>query len=82
MVDLYASQGDSTVTQIFGIAGRYQVTVKKAGFTDVVQQVQVEDAGRGCSVPTPVDVTVSMQLASAMERGWQVFPKGNGPTHA
>jgi hypothetical protein len=52
---------DSTVVRVFGIGGRYEVTVAKPGFISVHTQVDVKDAGsKQCFDPTPVDVTVSL----------------------
>ena len=48
---------DSTVTEIRGDAGSYDVTVAKPGYTSVTQRAVVSDRG-SCLSPHPVDLDV------------------------
>jgi hypothetical protein len=50
---------DSTVTEIRGAGGTYDVTVAKAGFASVARRVVVQDRG-GCVSPRAVDLDVVM----------------------
>ena len=50
---------DSTVTEIRGGAGTYDVTVAKAGFASVTRRVVVQDRG-ACVSPRAVDLDVVM----------------------
>jgi hypothetical protein len=50
---------DSTITEIRGEGGTYDVTVAKAGYTTVTRRVDVPFTG-GCIAPGPVDLDVEM----------------------
>jgi hypothetical protein len=51
--------GDSTLTQIVGAPGVYEVTVRKGGYASATQRVTVGTGG-ACVGPTTVDVTVTL----------------------
>jgi len=51
--------GDSSLVRIFGNAGQYEVTVKKTGYTDLVQRVSVTATG-SCLTDNTVDLDVVM----------------------
>jgi hypothetical protein len=53
------ASADSTITEIRGGAGSYDVTVAKAGYTSVTQRAVVSDRG-SCLSPRPVDLDVVM----------------------
>jgi hypothetical protein len=51
--------GDSTVVNISGHAGTYDVTVRKTGFADLTQRISVQGTDP-CGIFTPVEVTVTL----------------------
>lgn len=53
------SRSDSTITEIRGDGGTYDVTVAKAGYTSVTRRVDVPFRG-SCAAPGPVDLDVAM----------------------
>jgi len=53
------ARSDSTVTEIFGESGSYDVTVAKAGYGSVTRRVEVPFSG-SCVAPHAVDLDVVM----------------------
>lgn len=53
------AQSDSTLTEIRGDGGTYDVTVAKTGYTSVTRRVEVPFRG-SCLSPHPVDLDVVM----------------------
>lgn len=55
---------DSTIADILGEAGLYELRVSKTGYADVTQRVRVESEGGRCAGPLASDITVVMVRAS------------------